>query len=115
MLAIFELDHEVAVLGREVGAAVFPFRQDQAGDFREIGDLALEVGCLEGDVAEALGLDHDVLQISSVLVRGGISRSARSAHKTFKHRAMVGKTDLRCNSHDAIAGKGTIVPSQSLR
>src|SRR5580704_3802786 len=71
MLAIFELDHEVAVLGREVGAAVFPLGQDQAGDFREIGDLALEVGSLEGDVAEALGLDHGVLR-NSVFIDVGL-------------------------------------------
>jgi hypothetical protein len=63
VLAVVELNHEVAELGREVSAAVFPLRQDQAGDVREIGDLALEIGCLEGDVAEALGLDHGVLRI----------------------------------------------------
>ena len=69
MPAVFELNDEVAVLGREVDAAVFPLRQDQAGYFREIGDLALDVGGLESDVAEALGFDHGVLRISSVLVR----------------------------------------------
>src|SRR6202035_4527205 len=67
LLAAFELNHEVAVLGREVGAAVFPLGQDQAGDFREIGDLALDVGGLEGDVAEALGLDHGVLRIVDLI------------------------------------------------
>ena len=64
VLAIFELNHQVAMLGREVGSPVFPLRQRQTGNFREIGDLAFQVGRLESDVAEALGHYHGALRIA---------------------------------------------------
>jgi hypothetical protein len=51
------------MLGREVGSSVFSLRQCQTGNFREIGDLAFQVGRLESDVAEALGLYHAALRI----------------------------------------------------
>jgi hypothetical protein len=63
VLASFELNHQVAELGREVSSSVFPLRQHQTGNFGEIGNLALEVGRLKGDVAEALGHYHDALRI----------------------------------------------------
>ena len=54
LIALFELHDQIAELGREIGAAVLPLRQHQPGDLSEIVDLPLDVGRLEGRVANRL-------------------------------------------------------------
>jgi hypothetical protein len=81
VLASFELNHQVAELGGKVGSSVVPLRHDQTGDFGEISDLALEVGRLEGDVAEALGLYHAALRIVDII--GGSPRRRSNSPPTF--------------------------------
>jgi hypothetical protein len=55
------LNHEIAELGRKISATVLPLRHHQTGDFGEICNLALEIGCLKGDVTETFGVDHPAL------------------------------------------------------
>ena len=81
MLAAFELNHQVAVFGREVGPSVVPLRHDQTGDFGEIGNLALKIGRLESDVAEALGLYHTALRIVDII--GGSPRRRSNSPPIF--------------------------------
>ena len=62
MVALLELDREIAQLGREEGAAVFPLRQCESGDLGEIVDLPVELGRLERRVADPLDVDHRALR-----------------------------------------------------
>ena len=63
LIALVELHDEVADLGRQMHPAVLPRRDREAHDLGEIVDLPLEVGRLEGGVAESLDLDHCCLRL----------------------------------------------------
>ena len=64
LIALVELHHEVADLGRQMHAAVLARRDGEPDDLGEIVDLPFEVGRLEGGVAESLGLDHCCLRLA---------------------------------------------------
>ena len=73
LVGLLELDHQQPGLGRQEGAVLLALGEDEPGDVRPIGDLLLDVGRLEGRVADASGLDHDYL-------RTGIRLSAAGDH-----------------------------------
>jgi hypothetical protein len=60
--AALQRHHEVAVLGREIRPAIVALRHCQAGNLGEIGNLAFDVGRLEGDVTEPSGIDHGIFR-----------------------------------------------------
>ena len=63
LIALLELHHEVADLGRQMRPAVLPRRDRKPHDLREIVDLPLEVGRLECGVAESFDLNHGCLRL----------------------------------------------------
>ena len=63
LIALLELNHEVADLGRQMGPAVLPHGNRKAYDLREIVDLPLEVGGLKCGVAESFDLNHCSLRL----------------------------------------------------
>ena len=63
LIALLELHHEVADLGRQMRPAVLPRGNRKAHDLREIVDLPLEVGGLECGVAESFDLNHCCLRL----------------------------------------------------
>ena len=66
LIALVELHHEVADLGRQMRPAVLPRRDRKPHDLREIVDLPLEVGRLERGVAHSFDLDHGCLRLRPI-------------------------------------------------
>jgi hypothetical protein len=67
VLTLLELHREIAKLGCEEGAAVFPLRQRQTGGLSEIVDLTVEVRRLKCRVAHSLDVDHGRSEASIIL------------------------------------------------
>ena len=70
LIALIELHHEIADLGRQMGPAVLPRRDRKPHDLGEIIDLPLEIGRLEGGVAEPFSLDHCCLRLGRPIGAG---------------------------------------------
>ncbi len=70
LIALVELHHEIADLGRQMRPAVLPRRDGEADDLSEIVDLPLEIGRLEGGVAESFNLDHCCLRLGRPIGAG---------------------------------------------
>src|SRR5262249_15267168 len=62
LVSRLQLNREVAHLGREIRASVFPFREHQAGDVGEVVDLPLQVRRLERRVADPSDGDAGALR-----------------------------------------------------
>ena len=106
LIALVELHHEVADLGRQMHAAVLPRRDREPDDLGEIIDLPLKVGRLEGGVAESLSLDHCGLRLGRSIGAGlWVSGTIEEATVSFQLRRQVERSaqeELPCRNRNPV-------------